>query len=225
MVKVVFIDIDNTLLDFILCSKASIKACFAEFSLPYTESVYDVFASVNTPLWESLERGEITRENIFRTRWGIIFEKLGLSCDPHAMEARFLSALSSAAEPVEGAMELLSYLHKKYTVCAASNAMYDHQRSRLSLAGMLPYIDHLFVSERIGAEKPSAAFLETCLSSLPEIERNECIVLGDSLSADIAGGVNAGIPTIWFNHDRIPVPQSCAATHIVDSLSEVKAIL
>jgi len=225
MVKAVFIDVDNTLLDFIPCSISAMRTCFEEFSLPFTDKTYPTFTSVNTPLWESLERGEIVREDIFRTRWNTIFAKLGLQADGLAFEKRFLALLSISAIPVEGAVELLSYLHKKFTVCIASNSMYEHQRGRLELAGMAPYIDHLFVSEQIGFDKPSKAFFDGCLAQLPSIRPEETIMIGDSLTADVAGGINSNIPTIWFNHDHIAVPHGCGATYIVNSLSEITAIL
>ena len=110
-------------------------------------------------------------------------------------------------------------------MCVASNAFYHQQVKRLSLAGIAPYIDHYFISERLGADKPSKAFFDGCLVSLVGIRPDECIMIGDSLTADIAGGVNAGIPTIWFNRLNAPVPNGCKADHIVTSLAEIRAIL
>ena len=94
-----------------------------------------------------------------------------------------------------------------------------------SSAGLLPYFDHVFVSESLGYRKPEKAFFDTCRAPLPGVAAEECVMIGDSLTADIAGGKNAGMKTIWYNHAHRPVPEHCAADQIVDSLSQIKDIL
>lgn len=226
MIKAVFLDVDNTLLDFDLCAVRVMRQCFEEFGLAFETSMYyDTFTRINNPLWEQIERGELTREELFRVRWTLIFRALGIDFDGPTFEKRFLALLETTAVPVPGAPELVSYLQGKYTLCAASNAFYEQQIRRLTLAGIAPYLAHIFVSEALGANKPDIAFFNACLSSLPGIRADECVMIGDSLTADIAGGVNAGMQTIWFNHDRIPVPADCRANYIVDSLDEIRKIL
>ena len=127
--------------------------------------------------------------------------------------------------PVDGADEICRYLKGKYILCAASNAFHDQQLNRLSMSGLLPYFDHVFVSESLGYRKPEKAFFDACRAFLPDVAADECVMIGDSLTADIAGGKNAGMKTIWYNHAHRPVPEHCAADQIVDSLSQIKDIL
>ena len=226
MVKAVFLDVDNTLLDFDKCGAAAMRQGFEELGLSFEGWMYfDTFNHINDPLWEQIERGELTREELFAKRWNLVFNALGITGDGPAFEKRFHDILLSAAVPVDGAVGLAAYLHEKYTVCVASNAFYHQQVRRLTLAGIAPYIDHFFISERLGADKPSKAFFDAALASLPGVRADECIMIGDSLTADIAGGVNAGIPTIWFNRLNILVPNDCKANHIVTSLVEITHIL
>lgn len=226
MVKAVFLDVDNTLLDFDKCGAAAMRQGFEELGLPFEDRMYfDTFTNINEPMWKKIERGELTREELFAIRWNLVFDKLGIKSDGPAFEKRFHDILLSAAVPVDGAVELAAYLHEKYTVCVASNAFYDQQVKRLTLAGIAPYIDHYFISERLGADKPSKAFFDAALASLPDIRADECVMIGDSLTADIAGGVNAGVPTIWFNRLNVPVPNGCKADHIVTSLMGIRTIL
>ena len=226
MVKAVFLDVDNTLLDFDKCGAAAMRQGFEELGFPFEDRMYfDTFNRINDPLWEQIERGELTREELFAKRWNLVFDALGITGDGPAFEKRFHDILLSAAVPVDGAVELAAYLHEKYTVCVASNAFYHQQVKRLKLAGIAPYIDHYFISEQLGADKPSKAFFDGCLTSLPGVRPSECVMIGDSLTADIAGGVNAGIPTVWFNRLNIPVPNGCKADHIVTSLAEIQDIL
>ena len=226
MVKAVFLDVDNTLLDFDRCGAAAMRQGFKELGLPFEERMYfDTFTNINEPLWKKIERGELTKEGLFAIRWNLVFDALGIKGDGVAFEKRFHDLLLTAAVPVDGAAELAAYLHGKYTVCAASNALYRQQINRLTLAGIAPHIDHYFISERIGADKPSRAFFDAALASLPGIRAEECVMIGDSLTADIAGGVNAGMQTIWFNRKNDPVPKGCKADHIVTSLAEIAHIL
>lgn len=226
MIKAVFLDVDNTLLDFDSCGMSAMRRGFEEFGFPFEESMYhEIFHRINTPLWEMIERNEFTREGLFKVRWTLIFRALGINADGPAFEKRFLELLETAAVPVTGAPELISYLENKYILCAASNAFYKQQLKRLTLAGMAPHFQHIFVSEQLGANKPHTAFFNACLSSLPGIRADECVMIGDSLTADIAGGSNAGMQTIWFNHDHIAVPSNCRASCIVDSLDEIRKIL
>ena len=226
MVKAVFLDVDNTLLDFDRCGVVAMRQGFEELGLPFEDWMYfDTFNHINDPLWEQIERGELTREELFAKRWNLVFDALGITGDGPAFEKRFHDILLSAAVPVDGAVELATYLHEKYTVCVASNAFYHQQVKRLKLAGIAPYIDHYFISEQLGADKPSKAFFDAALASLPGVRADECVMIGDSLTADIAGGVNAGIPTVWFNRLNVPVPNGCKADHIVTSLAAIRQIL
>ena len=226
MVKAVFLDVDNTLLDFDLCGLAAMRQGFEELGLPFADRMYfDTFTHINDPLWEQIERGELTKEGLFAIRWNLVFDALGVKGDGVAFEKRFHDILLSSAVPVDGAVELAAYLHEKYVVCIASNAFYHQQVKRLTLAGITPYIDHFFVSEQLGADKPNKAFFDACLASLSGIRPDECVMIGDSLTADIAGGVNAGIPTIWFNRLNIPIPKDCKANYIVTSLGEICSLL
>lgn len=226
MVKAVFLDVDNTLLDFNLCAMSAMRQGLEEQGFSFEETMFTkTFTPINNSLWEKIERGELTREGLFAIRWNLVFAALGIDYDGPTFEDRFRELLFTAAVPVEGAQEITEYLHSKYTVCIASNAFHDQQVNRLKIAGIYPHVDHIFVSEQLGANKPGKAFFDACFASLPGISPDECVMIGDSLTADIAGGVNAGMQTIWFNHDHIPVPNNCKADFIVNSLSEIRQVL
>ncbi|MGN0203768.1 MAG: HAD-IA family hydrolase, partial [Coprococcus sp.] len=140
-------------------------------------------------------------------------------------ERIFLKYLRDAHESVDGAMELLSYLSGKYTVCIASNAPYDQQLHRLKQAGMLPYIQYLFISEKVGYPKPGRRFFDYCFSRLKTIQPKEAIIIGDSMTADIAGGIEYGMKTCWYNHDGAAVPDSPKADYVVTALEQIRNIL
>ena len=225
MIKAVLMDIDDTLLDFGQSARAAMRQAFAEYALPFSEQVYAVFTRINDELWRALERGEITAQELFARRWNTIFAALGFTADGSGFERRFLALLHATAIPIEGAADICAYLSKKYILCAASNAFHDQQLNRLEMAGLLPYFDHVFVSESLGYRKPEKAFFDACRAFLPDVAADECMMIGDSLTADITGGKNAGMKTIWYNHTHRPVPERCEADQIVDSLLKLKNLL
>ena len=225
MIKAVLMDIDDTLLDFGQSARAAMRQAFAEYGLPFSEQAYAAFTRVNDTLWQSLERGELDAQELFARRWNAIFSVLGIEADGPAFEQRFLALLHSTAVPVDGAAEICSYLSGRYILCAASNAFHDQQVNRLTLAGLMPCFSHVFVSETLGFRKPQKEFFDACLARLPGVAADECVMIGDSLTADVAGGRNAGMKTIWYDHAQRPVPEDCAADQTVLSLLELKRLL
>ena len=154
-----------------------------------------------------------------------VFQKLGISFDGETFEKYFLDNLAKSAEPVAGAHDLLEYLYKKYRLFTASNAFYNQQTSRLTKAGMLKYIEGMFISEKIGHEKPSKEFFDESFSQMGNPNKDEVIIIGDSLSADICGGAEYGIKTCWYNPHNITPDDDCPADYIVKTLQDIKNIL
>ena len=226
MITTVFLDIDNTLLDFRKCADASLQKGFAEFSLPWTEDFIPLFHTLNSALWRQLEEGIFpNRQALLDVRFERIFTAAGITCNGRAFEARFQRLLSESCEPVDGALDILRYLAGKYTVCAASNSAYEHQLHRLKAAGMLPYLSHVFVSEDIGATKPDPIFFQRCFERLGNPGKDSVLMIGDSLTADIAGAHAFGIQSCWFNYEGAPIPENIHPWQIVRHLDELRNIL
>lgn len=223
MITALFIDIDNTILDFGKCSRQSVKDGFRDFGLKYNEGVMDVFHKVNDRLWLKIEDGTLTREGLHEIRWKTVFQELGIEADGVAFEKQFVSNLHESSEPVDGAYEFLEYLSNKYTLCAASNGPYEQQCHRLKKAEMLKYFSHVFVSEDIGVSKPDIKFFTECQKRLGGISKEKLMLIGDSPTADIKGGRDFGIRTCWFNIKGSNENVLC--DYVINSLSEIKNIL
>ena len=229
MIKVILFDIDNTLLSFDEYVKESMKNGFEAFKIgAYKDEMFSVFNQINTILWRSIEKEEITLEELQKIRWNMIFERLGISADGIAFEKYFRDCLFESAIPIEGAMDLLPYLHGGYTLCAASNGPYAQQVNRLRISGMLPYFSHLFISEEIGFPKPAEAFFSTCIKRLSEnmeIQPCEMLIIGDSLTSDMSGAIQFGIKTCFYNPDKKEIPCNMKLDYHVSSLKEIKNFL
>lgn len=221
---VVFIDIDDTLLDFTKCANDAIKSACNKFGVPYTTTLVDTFHPINLDLWHRLEKKEVTKEKLFDTRFQIVFDKLGIKADGIVFETAFRENFHESAILVDGARDLLEYLRSKYKVYVASNASMHQQTNRMKRAELDGYIDGYFVSEEIGFPKPQKEFFDACFKALPDVKPQDVVMIGDSLSADIKGAYEYGLKTIWYNHRNEPT-SDVKCDYIVSRLSEVKNIL
>ncbi len=231
MIKVVMFDIDNTLLSFDEYVKESMKSGFEKFKIgTYEDGMFSVFNQINTGLWQLIEKGDLDFEELQKKRWNMIFECLGISADGVVFEKYFRECLFESAIPVNGAMELVKYLHGKYILCVASNGPYLQQVNRLKISGMLPFFSDLFISEEIGSSKPSEKFFNTCLNRLnskteQKIQPCEIMIIGDSLSSDMSGGIQFGMQTCFYNPDKKSIPCGMKLNYNVSTLREIESIL
>lgn len=230
-IKAVFLDIDNTLLDFDAGAAWAMELCFKKQGLTYIPEMFAVFTKENNKIWQKIERKELTMDDLFYVRWQAVLKSLGLEADGVEMEKEFRRLLNLTAVPVAGAEEILIYLNEKeYCLCAASNGPYDQQINRLKKADMLKYFKHCFVSEKMGADKPGRQFFDNCMKELPGILPSECMMIGDSMTADIAGGHAYGMSTCWFlssveKYTAEKKKGGQQADYIIHSLREVMDIL
>lgn len=224
MITDIFLDLDNTLIDFNGCARSSMKKLFPEYGLSFKDEYFDTFLETNNALWRDIESGRLTRERLREIRWNTIFKKLGLSCDGVAFEVQFEQGIAEGTEPVDGAFELLCYLYPKYRLHIVTNGFASTQKNRLKKGGYDKYIDKVFISENIGVQKPQKGFFDACFKELQGVEPENCVLIGDSLTADISGGVSYGIKTIWFNRNG-EAPTDVVPDYTVNALCEIKALL
>ena len=224
MTTTIFIDIDNTLLDFDKCAYLSMKSSFEDCGLPFDDNMFATFERINLALWHRLEDKIITKEQLFKLRWPTVLAGIGIDYDGNDMEARFKHYLYTYAVTIEGAERLLHYLSQKYKIYATSNATYEQQISRLKSAGFDKYFSGYFISEKVGAEKPSKEFFDHCFGNLT-VSKDEVVMIGDSPTADIKGGSTYGIKTIWLDRRNEQLPEGVKPTHIVKKLVEIESIL
>ena len=229
MIKAVFIDIDDTLLDFDAYVKWAMKSGFEKFRLKeYDESMFSVFDEVNNALWDRIEKGTLDFKGLEKIRFNRVFEKLGICFEGEVFEKYFRQCIWDSAVEVPGAKRMLEYLSKKYILCVASNGPYEQQKHRLDIGGMLDFFDFVFISEKFGVSKPEEGFYKKAFEELNEgrsepIFPSECVMLGDSLRSDIAGGKNFGMKTVWFN--RRDVESTHSADYEIGDLKEIEGVL
>ncbi len=224
MKKAIFLDIDNTLLNFDECARESMKRAFADFDLPFNDDMFDMFERVNLSIWKRLEEGIITKDQLFKIRWSTVLAALNIPFDGILMEKQFKKYINTIAIKIEYADSILEYLSSKYKLYATSNSTYEQQVSRLKNAGFDKYFKGYFISEKIGAEKPTKSFFDKCFALVP-YSKDEVVLIGDSPTADIKGGRQYGIDTIWLDRRGEILPDGVISTHTVHHLKEIENIL
>ena len=147
MIKYVFMDIDDTLLDFGKAEAAAIKKTFERIGVPATPEVISRYSEINDEHWKMLERGELTREQVLVYRFDALFAELGIKNVPSEMaQASYEYLLGIGHYFVDGAPELLEALKGKYELYIVSNGTASVQDSRLESAGIAPYFKDIFIS-------------------------------------------------------------------------------
>ena len=223
--KAAFIDIDNTLLDFDAYVRQTMEKGFARFGLcPYAPWMYHVFTRENNALWRRIEAVTLTFPELEKIRWNTVFAALGIQGDGPAFEAYFRKELHESAIPVPGAMDLLRELRGKCILCVASNGPEEQQLHRLRLSGMDDFFDDFFISQGLGASKPSKDFYARAFARLNAGRRlpilpEETVMIGDSLTSDMAGGLGYGMAVCLFRRDpgqEVPACIPLAADRLTD---------
>ena len=199
MITTLFWDIDDTLLDFKRGERIAIRQTLSHIGIEPTEETVQRYSEINESLWKRLERGEITRDKILVGRFEMLFSALGFAGDAPSTQDLYFTNLGEQHDFVEGAEAVLDALRGTYRMIAVSNGTTVIQSKRLAASGLHRYFDGIFLSESIGAEKPSAAFFDACFAALPDVRRDEVLIIGDSLTSDMRAGADAGLYTCWFN--------------------------
>ena len=225
MIRYVLFDVDDTLLDFGKAEAAAIRKTFERIGIPVTDELIRRYSEINAQQWSRFEKGEITREKLLTERFDILFSELGINVPSEMAQASYEYLLGIGHYFVDGAEELLEALKYKYELYIVSNGNASVQDRRLKSAGIIPYFKDIFISERVGFNKPSAEFFEACFERIPGFEKDKAVIVGDRLSSDILGGINAGVKTCWFNPRGDAPDPDIPADYEIKHLNELPALL
>ena len=225
MIRNVLFDLDDTLFDFHKAEKIALTKTLVHFGIDPTEETLDLYSTINAAHWKRLELGEISREEVKVGRYRELFETIGVECDPVKATAYYESMLAIGHYFMPGAPELLEELYRKYRLYIVSNGTAKVQEGRIRSSGIAKYMDGIFISQILGANKPDKQFFDICFAEIPDFSLSETVIIGDSLSSDIKGGINAGITTVWFNPKGIENDNDIKPDYTIKELSEVPGLL
>ena len=225
MIRNVLFDLDDTLFDFHKAEKIALTKTLVHFGIDPTEETLALYSTINAAHWKRLELGEISREEVKVGRYRELFKTIGVECDPVKATAYYESMLAIGHYFMPGAPELLEVLYGKYRLYIVSNGTAKVQEGRIGSSGIAKYMDGIFISQVLGANKPDKQFFDICFAEIPDFSLSETVIIGDSLSSDIKGGINAGITTVWFNPKGIENDNDIKPDYTIKELSEVPGLL
>ena len=229
-------DLDQTLLDFHAAEHRAVELVMKAYGLQYSEEIYGEFADYNKSLWLEFEKGSISRTELFRMRFEHLFKICGAGSshpDPLEVNHEFVVTMSRNGVVMDGAPQFLERLKtniKDSRIFIVTNGVTVNATGRIKSTGIDRFIDRVFISEELGAEKPSEEFFDICLKMIGE-PKESCIVIGDSLSSDMQGAKNASLRSVWFmpegmNEDEIrKAVRTYDIDHCASSFDELYEIL
>jgi 2-haloacid dehalogenase len=216
-------DADDTLFDYPASEAIALRSTFEEFGQVYRADILRIYQIFNRQVWAEFERGETTSQDLRLKRFRLLFDEIDAPLDPQDFSLRYLENLSCTGKLLAGAAEVLQALSGRYHIALVTNGLSEVNHPRLERSIIHPFIEKTFVSEEIGAAKPDAGFFEAVFREIGNPPKNQVLIIGDSLSSDMQGGINYGIDTCWFNPGRkatdLPV------TYVINTLGQLLDIL
>ena len=225
MFEFLFLDLDDTILDFQKAEHVALSKTLRGFGLEPTEIVLKRYNLINKAHWEALERKELTREQVLLGRFQVLFEEMGISAEPVKVARAYEHNLSIGHWFLPGAEEAVARLSRKYKLYLTSNGTASVQKGRMTSANLYRFFENVFVSQEIGVNKPAVEYFEKCFAQIPGFDKTKAIIVGDSLTSDILGGQNAGIATCWVNPHHKQGRPDIRVDYEIEALSQLEDLL
>ena len=226
MIKYLFLDLDNTILDFTKAESIAIRKTMAQYGLEPTDELARRYSHINDWHWKALERGELTKPEVVTRRFAVFFAEQGIDVDAQAVARTYETFLSQGHWFLPGAEKCVKEeLFGKYRLFLASNGTPVVQQGRMTSADLYPYFEQSFISEEIGHNKPAKEYFQIAFSRIPGFDPAECIMVGDSLTGDIQGGKNAGLRTVWVNPNHKIAPDHLKPDYEIEYLADLPKLL
>ena len=217
----ILLDADGTLLDFLAGEDAAVRETMTLFGIEPTDELVAAYSEINDGFWKMLERGEIKREELLYKRFQVFCERFSFSVDYMKMATDYRLLLKQQGQLLDGAVDFLQKLYGKAKLYIVTNGVATTQSQRLALSGLTKYIDEIFISENLGCEKPDIQYFEKVSELLGGLDKSKTVIVGDSLTSDIKGGIAFGIDTCWFNPKVKAAPDDMNITCVAKSFDEI----
>ena len=223
MIRYVLWDVDGTLLDFNAAEKAAIKAMFKEFGLgKCTQAMLSRYSEINIGFWKRLERNEISKARVLTGRFEQFFNEYGINTNIISeFNEKYQLALGDTIVYCDDSLNIVKALKGKVKQYAVSNGTVLAQTKKLERSKLGELMDGIFLSEELAAEKPNISFFEKVFSEIRPDDLSTVMIIGDSLTSDIQGGMNAGIKTCWYNPEKKPAADGYRIDHEIQDLHEL----
>ncbi len=223
---IIYFDADNTLFDFDKAEYLAFKKTIEAFSIPFTEELYQIYSKNNANLWTLLEKGLVDKKTLVLKRFSDTFDMVNITADVESINATYVKNLGLESVLFPGVNELLSTLKKAgKKMYVLTNGVEDVQKTRFKLSGIQDFFESIFISDVIGYQKPAKEFFDYVIANTKDFNKEDVVMIGDSLHSDMLGSVNVGIDTIWFNFKHKENVLNLPIKYEIDNLSQILDIV
>ena len=224
--QVLLFDADETLFDFKMAEKQAFLRALEEYKLDVDkEESLKLYSQINKHIWEEFERGEITADRLRVERFERFSKKIKIDFDAVSFSKAYAKFLGEGAYLFDDSVEVIEKIKKKYKLALVTNGLKDVQKSRISKTPLKDYFQELIISDEIKISKPDPRIFDYALDKLDHMDKSKVLMIGDSLTSDMQGGINAGIDTCWYNPNHLENKSGLNLTYEIHSLNELKEIL
>jgi HAD superfamily (subfamily IA) hydrolase, TIGR02254 len=224
--EIIIFDADETLFDFVKSERDAFKNTMLEFDIDYDENHHlKIYHGINADIWKEFEKGLITQEKLKVERFKRLSDKLNAEFDVAQFSKSYMKHLSNASFLYDDSIDLVESLHKDYRLTIVTNGLTDVQDTRIRKSIIAKYFEDIVISEEVKVSKPNPKIFELALNNIKHTDKSKVLIVGDSLTSDIQGGINSGVDTCWFNPNKIVNKREIKPTYEISNLMELKDIL
>ncbi|MBT3240312.1 MAG: noncanonical pyrimidine nucleotidase, YjjG family [Chloroflexi bacterium] len=220
-----FFDADGTLYDFEKTELIAFQKTFNLIGHPYHPDFLKKYHQINNQLWADFEAGKISLEDLKNNRFNLFFDSLDLKIAPDEFSHHFIEHLAEGHYLLKDAEELIKFLSKDYRLLLLTNGLKEVQRRRFSGSTIIDFFEEIIVSGEVGVAKPGSEIFDLAFAAVGNPQKARVLMVGDSLSSDIAGGLGYGIDTCWFNPNKSINIKDFEPTYEISNLHQLKNIL
>ncbi|ANS74223.1 2-haloalkanoic acid dehalogenase [Paenibacillus yonginensis] len=224
----ILFDADDTLYDYVQSETHALTRTFEEAGLESTEQLFASYKLINGKLWKELEQGLVKIGELRTERFRRLLEQehLVIEMNEEDLSNTYVKYLSEGIFLLPGAVELCRYLGLNgYRMAIVTNGIREVQLSRIGGSELKDVFEEIIISEDTGYQKPHTGFFDYAFDKLKLTDKESVLIVGDSLTSDIQGGVNYGIDTCWFNPKGLPNTSQAKPKYEIRDLSELIAIV
>ncbi|MCL1986852.1 MAG: YjjG family noncanonical pyrimidine nucleotidase [Firmicutes bacterium] len=220
--EIFLFDADGTLFDFYKAEETALKTMFEKVDITYTSEIREKYRAINAEIWQDYEKGKSSQSELQTLRFAKLFEEINVIQNAEIFNLQYLAELAKGVFLVDGAFEICQQIFASgKKIYIVTNGNLSTQKPRMENSAISGFISNFFISEAVGFRKPQANYFEYVFSQIPQVDKNEIIIIGDSLTADIAGGNNAGIDSCWYNSFGAENDFGVLPTYEIDRLSQI----
>ncbi|MBC7959771.1 MAG: noncanonical pyrimidine nucleotidase, YjjG family [Vallitaleaceae bacterium] len=224
--EVILFDADETLFDFKKAEKDALKNTMLQFEIDYDETTHlEIYSTINAAIWKDFENGLITQHALKAERFRRFARHIHVHFDSEQFAKSYMFHLSQASYLYEDSKPLVKGLCSEYKLSIITNGLTDVQQKRIRESEIAKYLVDVVISEEVGVSKPDPKIFTIALANINHDDKATVLMVGDSLTSDVQGGIDFGIDTCWYNPNKVINDTEIKPTYEIASLMELKSIL